>query len=381
MDISILGATGSIGLQAINVAKSLGIRVKAIAGGTDFQKMIPLIISLKPDLAAMYNEQAALSLREFASNSPNFPKTKIVAGMDGLLDCAVTADLLLNAVVGSVGLKPTLAALTAKKEVALANKETLVAAGSLVMETARQNGVQIRPIDSEHSAIWQCLAGAEKESVDSLILTASGGAFRNKNKAEIALLKAKDALKHPNWDMGAKITIDCATMVNKGLEYIEAHWLFDMPYERIKIVIHPQSIVHSMVQFKDGATLAQLGNPDMEQPIQYALTYPDRLPRATKPLDFCEIGELNFTAPDFDRFPALDLVIKAAKTGGTMPAIVNKVNELLVAQFLRGKIGFYDISGYLAEAIAKHSVMPITSIENVIAAEEWATEWVKGLAI
>ena len=376
-----MGATGSIGLQAINVAKSLGIRVKAIAGGTDFQKMIPLIISLKPDLAAMYNEQAALSLREFASNSPNFPKTKIVAGMDGLLDCAVTADLLLNAVVGSVGLKPTLAALTAKKEVALANKETLVAAGSLVMETARQNGVQIRPIDSEHSAIWQCLAGAEKESVDSLILTASGGAFRNKNKAEIALLKAKDALKHPNWDMGAKITIDCATMVNKGLEYIEAHWLFDMPYERIKIVIHPQSIVHSMVQFKDGATLAQLGNPDMEQPIQYALTYPDRLPRATKPLDFCEIGELNFTAPDFDRFPALDLVIKAAKTGGTMPAIVNKVNELLVAQFLRGKIGFYDISGYLAEAIAKHSVMPITSIENVIAAEEWATEWVKGLAI
>ena len=361
MDVAILGATGSIGYQTFDVINNLPhINVVALAAGSDYESLMEMAKVLKPKLVALYDKDAA---KKF-----NLPGIDVAAGMEGLLQCAVSGDLMVNAVVGSIGLRPTLAAIKANKAIAIANKETLVAAGSLVM----QKGADIRPMDSEHSAIWQCLQ-PEQRDVKRLILTASGGAFRSWPREKIEKATAEDALQHPNWNMGPKITVDCATMMNKGLEYIEAHWLFNMPYDKIDIIVHPQSVIHSMVEFEDGATLAQLAAPDMRQPIQYALTAPARPKRPHQSLDLTK--PLTFEAPDYDRFPCLHLAIEAAKIGGTMTAMMNAVNEHLVAAFLNNQIGFYDISRLIEQAMGIYNVKSVQALEDVEEAELWAKEF------
>ena len=384
MNISILGSTGSIGCQTIEVAQNLpGVKVRALAAGSNYELLAEQAKIVRPSLVALYDKEAARQLKKL------LPDIEVAAGMEGILQCAVmdTANttineshLVVNAMVGSIGLKPTLAAIEAKRDVALANKETLVAGGSLVMDAAKKNGVNIRPIDSEHSAIWQCLNGdlsGNYESVSQLILTASGGSFRTWTKEEIAKSSAADALQHPNWNMGSKITIDCATMMNKGLEYIEAHWLFNIPYEKIQVLIHPQSIIHSMVKFEDGAVMAQMAPPDMRQPIQYALTAPTRISRSNDSLDFLTLNALTFEAPDMERFPCLALAIKAAKIGGTLPAMMNALNENLVAAFLRNDIAFYDISQIIGKAMDTYYVKPVHNLADVEEAEAWAVEFYK----
>ena len=372
MNISILGATGSVGRQTLEVVSGLpDIKVKALAAGSDFIKMAEMAKILRPELVALYDHKAALQLQKL------LPDIKIAAGIEGLLECATypNVDLVVNAVVGSIGIRPTIAALNSGKDVALANKETLVAAGPLVMAAAKEHGKKIRTMDSEHSAIWQCLQGGNIKDVRRLILTASGGPFRKWTEKEICEATAEDALRHPNWIMGPKITIDCATMMNKGLEYIEAHWLFDTPYEKIDVIIHPQSIIHSMVEFEDGAVIAQMADPDMRQPIQYALTYPAHPARPHKPLDFSELKALTFDVPDMQRFPCLGLAMEAGKIGGTMPAMMNTLNENLVAAYLRREIKFYDISKIIEKAMVTYNVRPITNIEDVEEAESWATQY------
>ena len=358
------------------------IRAAAIAAGSDYKGLAKLVKLAKlskhvndkiscPDLVAIYDKSAACELQKL------LPDIEVAAGMEGLIDCVKKpgVQIVVNAIVGSIGLAPTLAALNAKKDVALANKETLVAGGSLVMEAARQNNVSIRPTDSEHSAIWQCLQGNEKSAVKRLILTASGGAFRTWEKFKIEKAKATEALHHPNWTMGPKITIDCATMMNKGLEYIEAHWLFDIPYEKIEILIHPQSIIHSMVEFEDGAVMAQMAMPDMCQPIQYALSAPARFARKHTPIDFLNLNALTFEEPDFDRFPCLALAMKAAEIGGTMPAMMNAVNEKVNAAYLQDEVGFYDISEIITEAMGTYTVKPVCGLSDVEEAIAWADEF------
>ena len=373
MNISILGCTGSVGRQTFKVLQDLpDVQVSALAAaGFNLDILEEQARYFHPKLIAVYNEDSAALLRK------RLPKIKIAAGMDGLMEAAAMPDcqIVVNALVGSIGLKPTMAAIAARKCIALANKETLVAAGHLVMEAAQENQVEIRPMDSEHSAIWQCLQGNEENSVKRLILTASGGAFRSMDKTAIEKATAADALRHPNWDMGPKITVDCATMMNKGLEYIEARWLFDIPYEKIDILVHPQSIIHSMVEFEDGAVMAQMAAPDMAQPIQYALTAPLRPARKHKPLDFISQGQLTFTEPDSGRFPCLALALEAAKTGGTMPAMMNALNESLVNAFLRDEIAFYDISRLIQEAMRTYNVRALTCLTDVEEAELWASEF------
>ena len=361
MNIAILGATGSIGRQTMEVVQNLpNVKVVALAAGSDYEALMNMSKVLKPKLVALYDKNAAAKF--------NLPGVEVASGMDGILQCVDSADLVINAIVGSIGLKPTLAAVKAKKAVAIANKEPLVAAGSLVMA----EGADIRPIDSEHSAIWQCLQ-PKAQAVKKLILTASGGAFRTWTKEQIKKATAADALRHPNWNMGPKITVDCATMMNKGLEYMEAHWLFNMPYDKIGILVHPQSIIHSMVDFEDGATMAQLAAPDMGQAIQYAITYPNRLSRPHTPIDFTK--PLTFEEPDYNRFPCLRLAIEAAKIGGTMPAMMNKLNEYLVAAFLQNQIGFYDISRLIEQAMGEYTIKQIQVLEDVEEAEAWALEF------
>ncbi|MCL2398715.1 MAG: 1-deoxy-D-xylulose-5-phosphate reductoisomerase [Defluviitaleaceae bacterium] len=380
MNISILGSTGSIGRQTIEVVKDLpNINICALAAKSDYELLAEQAKAVRPSLVALYDKDAALQLKKL------LPDVEVAAGMEGILQCATIkeSNLVVNAMVGSIGLKPTMAAIEAKKDVALANKETLVAGGSLVMESAKKNNVTIRPIDSEHSAIWQCLNGdlsdSYQDAVSRLILTASGGAFRTWTKEKIAKASAADALRHPNWNMGSKITIDCATMMNKGLEYIEAHWLFNMSYEKIQILIHPQSIIHSMVKFKDGAIMAQMAAPDMRQPIQYALTAPNRINLRHDTLDFLALNTLTFEAPDMERFPCLGLAIKSAKIGGTLPAMMNALNEKLVAAYLQGTIGFYDISSIIEKAIGTYTVKPVNCFADVEEAEAWASEFLDKL--
>ena len=357
MDVVILGATGSVGRQTFEVLQNLpDFRIVGMAARSDHKGLMEMAEIAKPEFVTLYDRD----------------------GMDGLIECASMAgrgNIVVNAVVGSIGLKPTMAAINAGKNIALANKETLVAAGNLVMEAAKASGSKICPVDSEHSAIWQCLQGNDIATVRRLILTASGGAFRSLSKAEIAKAGAADALRHPNWSMGPKITIDCATMMNKGLEYIEARWLFDIPYEKIDILIHPQSIVHSMVEYDDGAVLAQMAAPDMAQPIQYALTHPERATRTFEPIDFSR--GFTFEEPDFTRFPCLALAMQAAKTGGTMPAMMNALNEHLVGAYLRDEITFYDISRLIESAMETYTVKKLSSLADVDEAEAWAQEFWK----
>lgn len=392
----LLGSTGSIGLQALDVAPAAGYTVTALAAGSRSEPLEEQIRRYRPAYAALFDEKAAADLRVRVRDLP----VKVLAGMDGLCELAALdgADMVLNAVVGMVGLLPTLAAVEAGHDVALANKETLVAGGELVMRAVRERGVRLLPVDSEHSAIFQCLQGeppyepfsacslndpAAQEAADGrkralrrLILTASGGPFFGKTAAELEGVTAADALRHPNWDMGAKITIDSATMMNKGLELIEARWLFDMPPERIDIVVHRESVVHSLVEYDDGSVIAQLGVPDMRIPIQYALTFPRRLPSPVKRLELAEWGKLTFFPPDNETFPAMGLCREAISRGGLYPAAVNAANEEAVGLFLRGKIGFPAIACLAGGALAT-SLPAGGSLEDVLAADRQARERIR----
>ena len=347
--IALLGSTGSIGTQSLDVCRMHGYRVVCLTANRRVDLMETQIREFRPDLVSMMDPVAADDLRTRVADTG----TKVLSGMDGLIECATYsgADTVLNAVVGMVGLQPTLAAIQAKKTLALANKETLVAGGHLVTNTAKAYGVDILPVDSEHSAIFQCLQGSpEKGAVKKLILTASGGPFFGKTLAELENVTAADALKHPNWDMGAKITIDSATMMNKGLEFIEAKWLFDMPIDAIDIVVHRESVVHSAIAYQDNSVIAQLGVPDMRIPIQYALTYPKRVPGVVPELDFAALKVLTFDVADEETFRCLAACKKAIKKGGLGPCAANGANEEAVKLFLEDKIGFLDI-GRLVEAV------------------------------
>lgn len=371
--IALLGSTGSIGTQSLDVCRMHGYRVVCLTANRRVDLMETQIREFRPDLVCMMDPVAADDLRTRVADTG----TKVLSGMDGLIECATYsgADTVLNAVVGMVGLQPTLAAIQAKKTLALANKETLVAGGHLVTNTAKAYGVDILPVDSEHSAIFQCLQGSpEKGAVKKLILTASGGPFFGKTLAELENVTAADALKHPNWDMGAKITIDSATMMNKGLEFIEAMHLYQVPPEKISIVIHRESIIHSLVEYCDNGMIAQLGAPDMRLPIQYALTWPRRTAGPADPLDLCSCGPLTFAQPDLDTFRCLDLALKAARTGGTAGAILNGANEAAVALFLEDRIGFLEIADRVALALDRVPVIQEPSMTQILEADQAARE-------
>jgi len=348
--IAILGSTGSIGRQTLEVAEFLSIKVNALSADKNINLLEKQIRKFTPELVAVYDEAAADDLKSRLGDV----NARIVQGMGGLIEVAQCsgADVIVTAIAGQAGLKPTLAALETGKRVALANKEPLVCAGELVMRIAKKHGAEIIPVDSEHSAIFQCLPHpVNHANIRRLILTASGGPFRGKSRKELEDITPEQALLHPNWNMGKKITIDSATLMNKGLELIEAMHLFSMRLDQIDVVIHPESIIHSMVEFNDGSTIAQLSNPDMRQPIQYALTYPDRLPSLTKPLDFTQLSKLTFEKPDMEAFPCLRLAYEAAKTGEKACAALNKANEEAVDLFLNGKITFNEISEFIEKAL------------------------------
>ena len=340
-NVSILGSTGSIGRQTLEVVEQLPIKVVAMTAGTNVELMLEQCRQFKPELAVMSTKEAADRL-----SSELGDHTRVMWGMEGLIAAAEyeSADTVVTAVVGMLGLRPTLAAIAKKKRIALANKETLVCAGELVMAAAKEYGAEIIPVDSEHSAIFQCLMGSQgKEEVRRIILTCSGGPFFGKKKEELESITKADALRHPNWKMGNKITIDCSTLMNKGLEVIEAMRLYDLPLNQVDVVIHRQSIIHSLVEFRDGAVMAQLGVPDMRVPIRLAMTYPNRVENPAEPLDLFTCGDLTFHKPDEEAFPCLALAKEAALRGGTACAVMNGANEAAVALFLEDKIGFYDI--------------------------------------
>lgn len=367
--LSILGASGSIGRQALQVVDQLPTRIQVVAmtAGNDWRFLATAALRYRPLLVAVAEESCYVPLREALAGSG----IAVTAGAEGLVAAATLAeaDMVLAAISGLAGLPPLLAAIAAEKAIALANKESLVAAGSLVMPQIRARGLTLNPVDSEHAALWQCLRGECRQEAARLILTASGGAFRDKSAAELAQATPEQALRHPNWRMGAKITIDCATMVNKGLEVIEAHWLFDMPYAQIDVLVHPESIVHSLVVFRDGSVKAQLGLPDMRLPIQYALLGGERPAGGVAAPDLAAVGALHFRQPDDLRFPALHLFRRAGETGGDAPAYLNGANEVLVAAFLQEKIAFPVIAEALGELSALHRAAPVVTAEDVFAAD------------
>ncbi|MGG1655178.1 1-deoxy-D-xylulose-5-phosphate reductoisomerase [Geobacillus thermopakistaniensis] len=377
--ISILGASGSIGTQTLDVIRAHPdeFRLAAASVGKNIEAARRLIAEFSPSLVAVADRDAYEVLyREYRG------RTTIVYGEEGLIEAAVCpqADVVVTAVVGSVGLVPTLKAIEAGKAIALANKETLVVAGHLVMAAAKRRGVPLLPVDSEHSAIFQCLQGERMEQVDKLILTASGGSFRDKTRRELAHVTVEEALRHPNWSMGAKITIDSATMMNKGFEVIEAHWLFGLPYERIEVVLHRESIIHSLVQFRDTSVLAQLGTPDMRVPIQYALAYPKRLPLpSAKPLDLISLGALHFAPVDFDRYRCLRLAYEVGKRGGSLPTVLNAANEEAVAAFLAGRIPFLAIEEWIERALERHRPVSDPQLEDIREIDADARAYVRSL--
>ena len=381
--LSLLGSTGSIGTQALQVVQNLREQgekweVAALAARSSVNRLEEQARKFHPEVVAVFDEGAALSLRQSLRDTD----IQVLSGMEGLCEAAAWpgADLTLNAVVGMVGLQPTLAALQAGKSLALANKETLVAGGAIVMETARKRNLPILPVDSEHSAIFQCLQGCpERGALKKLVLTASGGPFFGRSRQELAGVTREQALRHPNWDMGAKITIDSATMMNKGLEVMEASWLFDLPEHRIEVVVHRESVIHSMVEYQDNAVVAQLGVPDMAVPIQYALTYPRRMPSPAGELDLCALGKLTFYPPDREAFPCLELCREALRRGGLVPAAANGANEQAVALFLEGKIGFLDIPR-LVEAAMDRQDPGVVTLEAVLEADREARAFVAGAA-
>ena len=372
--ISILGSTGSIGRQSLEVVEACGLEVGAITANSSVKLLEEQARRYNPELAVLMDEKAAADLKVRLADT----NVKVLGGMGGLTEAAAlnSADTVITAVVGMVGLRPTLAAIREGKRIALANKETLVCAGDLVMEEAKDYDAQIIPVDSEHSALFQCLEGnRNRGEVKRLILTCSGGPFYGRKREELKGMTREDALKHPNWSMGAKITVDSATLMNKGLEFIEAMHLYHMPPEKISIVVHRESIIHSLVEYCDNAMIAQMGVPDMKLPIQYALTYPDRVAStATTPFDIWSSGALTFGAPDPDTFRCLDLALKAARTGGTAGAILNGANEAAVAQFLAGEIGFLDIADKVAQAVEKVPVIQDPGLLDVLEADAAARE-------
>lgn len=373
--ISLLGSTGSIGTQTLDVIDcNDDMEVAALCANKNVTAMENQIRQYQPAIACMMDEAAAHDLKARVCDT----NTRILSGMDGFVEAASLpeADTVLTAVVGVIGLLPTIAAIKAGKTIALANKETLVSGGSLVMPLAKKHHCLILPVDSEHSAIFQCLAGQQAQPA-KLIITASGGPFYGKPASEIRSVPPSKALQHPNWSMGAKITIDSATMMNKGFEVIEAAWLYDMPLENIEVVVHRESIVHSMVQFADNSVIAQLSTPDMKLPISYALTYPQRRPCCVEPLDFCALHTLSFQAPDYETFPCLNLAKKAAEIGGTMPSVLNAANEELVYLYLQEKISFGDIAVHLQRIMDLHCPISNPILQDILQADTWAREMVK----
>lgn len=372
-NISILGSTGSIGTQALDIVrKNNDINVVALAAGSNIEVLEKQIREFSPELVCVFDEEKAKELKVNVSDT----NVKIVAGMEGLIEAAVieNADMVLTAVVGMIGIRPTIAAIKAHKDIALANKETLVTAGHIIIPLAKEYGVSILPVDSEHSAIFQSLQGNKMSQVSKIILTASGGPFRGRTTDELKNVKVSDALKHPNWSMGRKITIDSATMVNKGLEVIEAKWLFGVDFDKIQVVIQPQSLIHSMVEYEDGGIMAQLGTPDMRLPIQYAFYYPDRKYLDGKRVDFFQIANISFYEPDMETFKGFRLAYEAGKTGGTMPTVYNAANELAVSRFLNEKINFLDIPDAIEGAMSRHKAIANPTLEQVLEAEQEAYE-------
>lgn len=378
-NIVILGSTGSIGTQTIDVLDSIEAQVCAISVNTNIRRAEQQARALHPSLVAVYNEEKAKELKTKLADTD----IRVVSGMDGLIEAATLpeADVVVTAVVGMVGLLPTMAAIEAGKAIALANKETLVCAGQIVMRAAREKGVPILPVDSEHSAIFQCLQGAAGNRINRILLTASGGPFFGMSREQMRHVTKEQALHHPNWSMGAKITIDSASMMNKGLELIEAMWLYDVEPDDIDIVVHRESIVHSAVEFEDGSVIAQMGNPDMRLPIQYALTYPERVPCKVPPLDLPRRHNLTFFAPDEEAFPTLGLARRAAAARGNLGAIMNGANEAAVELFLHDKIPFYRIPELVQAAMDNVEYLPEITIEDVLASDRAAREIVKGLLL
>ena len=367
--IAILGSTGSIGTQTLEVVRENGdIEVLGLAAGSNIKMLEEQIREFHPQIVAVWSEEKADELRVNVADTD----TKIVAGMDGLLEVATMkgTEILVTAVVGMIGIRPTIEAIKAGKDIALANKETLVTAGHIIMPLAKKMGVSILPVDSEHSAIFQSLQGNDHGALHKILLTASGGPFRGKKRKDLEDVTVEDALKHPNWSMGNKITIDSSTMVNKGLEVIEAKWLFDVAFDQIEVVLQPQSIIHSMVEFKDGAVMAQLGTPDMCLPIQYALCYPQRRKRIGKPLDFKTISSITFEQPDMETFRGLKLAYEAGKIGGSLPTVFNAANERSVALFLQKKISYLTMADIIEEACQEHQVIKNPSLDEILAVEQ-----------
>ena len=377
-NIAILGSTGSIGTQTLEVVQSNAeeLSVVALAAGTSVDLMERQIREFHPLVAAMWSEEAAADLRVRVADLP----VKIVAGMEGLLEIAQMpeSDVLVTAIVGMIGIRPTIAAIRAGKDIALANKETLVTAGHIIMPLAKECGVSILPVDSEHSAIFQSLNGEPRERIEKIILTASGGPFRGRTREELQHIQVEDALKHPNWSMGRKITIDSSTLVNKGLEVMEAKWLFDVELSQIQVVVHPQSIIHSAVQYVDGAIIAQLGVPDMKLPIQYALFYPDRRPMSGGRVDFFALGGITFEEPDTDTFRGLSLAYRAAAAGGSMPTVFNAANEKAVALFLDRKLSYLGSTELIEDTMEHHKVILNPTVEEILAAEAESYEFIAG---
>ena len=369
--IAILGSTGSIGTQTLDVIKAHSdeLEVVALAAGSNKERLKEQIREFHPELVSLSDEKKAQELKEELAGEA----VEVVCGMDGLIEVAGidSADVVVTAVVGMMGILPTMEAIRKGKDIALANKETLVTAGHLIIPMAREYGVSILPVDSEHSAIFQCLQGEPKKALDKILLTASGGPFRGKSAEFLETVTLEDALNHPNWSMGPKITIDSSTMVNKGLEVMEAKWLFGVDYSQIEVVIQPQSIIHSMVQYIDGAVIAQLGTPDMRVPIEYALFYPERRSLPGDRLDFSKLSQITFEKPDYKVFRGLSLAIEAGKTGGTMPTVFNAANERAVAKFLKGEIKYTDIVRSIEKCMDAHKVSAHPDLEEILATEQW----------
>lgn len=374
--IAILGSTGSIGTQTLEVAlANEDLMVVGLTAGSNIEKLEEQIRRFHPRLAAVMDEKAAAELAVKVQDTD----TKILSGMDGMIEVAVMeeSEILVTAVVGMIGIRPTIEAIRAGKDIALANKETLVTAGHLIMPLAQERKVRILPVDSEHSAIFQCLNGEYYPEIHKLLITASGGPFRGKKKPQLADVTVEDTLKHPNWVMGRKITVDSATLVNKGLEVMEARWLFGVDIDHIQVVVQPQSVIHSMIEFVDGAIVAQLGTPDMKLPIQYALYYPHRRYLAGDRLDFASLASITFEEPDMDTFLGLPMAMKASRTGGTMPTVFNAANERAVAKFLSRKIGFLDIYDIIGQSMEKHKIIENPDLDTILSVEEETYQWIE----
>lgn len=375
--LAVLGSTGSIGTQTMEIVRRNGdIEITALAAGRNIELLEAQIREFHPRMAVVWEKAAADELAVKVADTD----TRIYSGMEGLI-CAATlpeTDMVLTAVVGMIGIMPTVEAICAGKDIALANKETLVTAGHLIMSLAEEHKVHIYPVDSEHSAIFQSLQGESREQISKILLTASGGPFRGWTKEQMRHVQVEDALRHPNWSMGKKITIDSATMVNKGLEVIEARWLFDVDFDQIQVIVQPQSLIHSMVEFIDGGIMAQLGTPDMKLPIQYALYYPKRRFLDTRRVDFAELAGITFENPDLENFQGLKLAYEAGRMAGSMPTVLNAANELAVSKFLRREIQFLEISEIIAYAMSKHTVIPNPTVEEILNVEQETYDVIKG---